>query len=634
MKKFKHLNVGHVNVYFIHNKLHDVSLLMEKQNIDVFGLSETKLTDIHSDIILDIPNFSYFRKNKETVGDTGILVYYKNYLAPYITRRTDLEQFGVECIWIELKLPHNVPLLICNTYRNGTSDNTWFFKFADMLDKIKITNHELILLGDFNINLLEPHSFWDSTLSLYQLTQLIKTPTRKTHSSSTLIDHIYTNVKDKIINVLVSASGISDHYPIFCTYLLKTPKPNNNTHVTIESRSFKNFKEEDFLIDLSLCNFTQIYKENDPNRALKLFYDIFIPLLDKHAPIIKRRIKHRIKPGWLTDEIITEMDIRDKLSKDKSTPEYKKQRNKVTTLVRKAKKTYFNKLIESNETIATLWRVTNQIIGKNSNNGRANTVTRFTAEECNDYFTNLASKLVQSKYGSTADCTVSPMLESFCENKDNTNFEIPLLSEQDTFRYIKNLKNKKSCGTDTINVFFLKLALPFINTPLTHIYNTSISSGIFPEILKKAKVIPIPKCKNAKDLNDYRPISLLNILSKPLEKHIHRHIYSHLETNQLFHPFQSGFRQKHSCHTASVRIIDTWLNNINKDTLNGAVFLDLRKAFDLVDHNILIEKLSLYLKNNKIISLLKSYLSSRTQTVVLNNIKSSERTIPCGVPQG
>ena len=635
LKKPKQLKLGHINVFHINKKLHDISKLLDDNDIDIFGLSETKLIDSHVDNLLEIPTYSFFRRNKEKYGETGILVYFKSSLSPFIKRRTDLESFDIECIWMELKFPNNPPILICNMYRNGISDDTWYFKFADMLDHLKITNHEIFLLGDFNINLFDSHPFWETTISLYKLHQLIKSPTRVTSSTSTLIDHIYTNCLEKISNAHVSDSGISDHFPIFCTYLLKTPKPINTSHITIETRSFKNFNADSFLHDISECDFTYIYNFRDPDVALNIFYELFLPILDKHAPIIKKRIKHTIRPGWLTNEIIEQMNIRDKLSKNKKSSEYKKQRNKVLSLVRKAKKSYYNKMIESNQNIANLWRVTNQIIGRKISNQNTSYSNEYSAEDFNEYFSSLATHLIHTTYSSENTFEMSSKLKDFCDDKNiQETCKIPLLNEQDTFRYFKQLKNKKSFGTDYINIYFLKLALPFIVRPLTYIYNTSIHSGVFPSKLKEAKVIPLPKCKNASNLNDYRPISILNILSKPLEKHISNHIYDFIENNNLFHPYQSGFRKKHSCHTASIRLVDTWLQNINNNKINGAVFLDLKKAFDLVNHEILLEKISLYLQNDTITNLLKSYLNERIQTVCINGNMSSFKCIKHGVPQG
>jgi hypothetical protein len=151
---------------------------------------------------------------------------------------------------------------------------------------------------------------------------------------------------------------------------------------------------------------------------------------------------------------------------------------------------------------------------------------------------------------------------------------------------------------------------------------------------KSAKVIPLPKNSDFQDPNNFRPISILPVLSKPLERHIHAHISGFIESHNLFHEYQSGFRKKHSCHTALTRMCDTWLSAINKLEIAGSIFLDLKKAFDLVSHDILIEKLKRYLNSINTVNLLTSFLCDRNQCVFLNGVFSTVGQITVGVPQG
>ena len=159
----------------------------------------------------------------------------------------------------------------------------------------------------------------------------------------------------------------------------------------------------------------------------------------------------------------------------------------------------------------------------------------------------------------------------------------------------------------------------------------------FPTAFKRAEVIPFPKTKTiSTDLNDYRPISILSVLTKPLERHVHKHLTDFLETHQLFHSFQSGFRCGHSCQTAVTRLTDTWLSAFNNRQMSGAVFLDFRKAFDLVYHDILLKKKKLSTYNLSIASItfLRYYLQDRLQCVLVNGTYSQETYITSAVPQG
>ena len=227
-------------------------------------------------------------------------------------------------------------------------------------------------------------------------------------------------------------------------------------------------------------------------------------------------------------------------------------------------------------------------------------------------------------------------LENFCKEQSvhREPFSIPLLGVHEVGKLISKMKNKKSSGPDEISPRILKMSLPYIVSSLTYIYNLCIEQNTFPAEWKIAKVIPLPKTKDHSDVNNYRPISLLSVLSKPLERHIHKHLLNHLEHNQLLHQSQSGFRPGHSCHTALTCMAERWLSAINQSKVNGVVFLDFKKAFDLVNHEILCRKLACYIGDVGQVSLFKSYLTERNQKVLLNGEYSSLGLVRHGVPQG
>ena len=249
----------------------------------------------------------------------------------------------------------------------------------------------------------------------------------------------------------------------------------------------------------------------------------------------------------------------------------------------------------------------------------------------------MSTSLLQSlKENSGHDSYVcSSSLLDFCREKRGPSraFYIPLLTVYEVGKLITSLTSKRSMGPDNIPTYLLKLALPYVVEPLTYIYNLCIQKNVFPKIFKTAKVIPLRKNTDRTDPNNFRPISLLSVLSKPLERHVHNHLSTFMEKHNLFHTLQSGFRSKHSCHTALSAMCDVWLSAVDRSEIVGAVFLDFKKAFDLVDHTILQQKLRVYLNNSSVIPFFQSYLSDRSQYVCANGKLSAVGTIQSGVPQ-
>ena len=172
----------------------------------------------------------------------------------------------------------------------------------------------------------------------------------------------------------------------------------------------------------------------------------------------------------------------------------------------------------------------------------------------------------------------------------NSMFKIPLLTEAAVERFLRKLDIKKASGLDGVDAKFIKLAGPFITKILKDICNLSINSKIFPNSWKTAKVSPLYKKNSKDDPNNYRPISVLPILSKLLERHVADHLFEFLTSHDLLASRQSGFPQKHSCETALHLMVDEWVGHMFQSEVIGVLYIDFCKAFDLVDHNLLLEK--------------------------------------------
>lgn len=632
------INIGHVNIFHLQNKLHDViSLLSVPPSLHLLGITETRLSDTkHGDSAVDIQNYAFIRRDAAHHNHTGIGVYVHESIRHAVKRRFDLEPVCVECIWLEVRPHRSSPVLVGFLYRNPACTDEWFNNYIEMMDKVNVCNVSTVLLGDFNINLLVNQPQWNHKTEMLGLTQLIQDPTRVTCTSSTLIDHIYTNNKSMILNASTSSICMSDHKPITCTWSCKRPKVQPKGHTYITYRCFKNFNRHMFLTDLSLANFHLVSDCIDPENAASLFIGTLLSVVDKHAPIRRKRVKCSTIPNWMTKEIITAMQLRDSLKENKQFDDYKKQRNVVSALVKLAKKNYFQKLIRDQNDICQIWRAMNELSNKSR---KTQTISNLdiTADALNTHFLTLVDTIVDSSLSTNStDFKVPEVLNQFCKEKNHPSdsFRIPTVTVSEVEQLIYKLNSKKSMDTDNLNSLILKMSLPYIVESLTYVYNLSIEKNVFPSVFKNAKIIPIPKSKDTSVLDNYRPISILSILSKPLERHIHTHLLKYIEGRSLFHPYQSGFRPKHSCHTALTRLCDTWLQAINNRDMVGAVFLDLRKAFDLVDHTILLKKLLVYFQNESSLTFFASYLLDRKQAVYLNGSYSAQGLVKCGVPQG
>ena len=207
-------------------------------------------------------------------------------------------------------------------------------------------------------------------------------------------------------------------------------------------------------------------------------------------------------------------------------------------------------------------------------------------------------------------------LEAFISTKlpEGNIFNIPYITEDFVYKFLTSLNNNKATGIDNISSKIAKLSAPVITKQLTNICNHSILNSCFPSIWKKARVTPLHNRSSTDDPENYRPISILPILSKVLEKHVHNSLYEFFLVNNLLSPRQSGFRTKLSCETALTEMTDDWLSVMYNNEYCGVLFLDLCKAFDLVDHNILLRKLKLYHLGEQSLFWFQSYLSDMQHT--------------------
>ncbi len=204
----------------------------------------------------------------------------------------------------------------------------------------------------------------------------------------------------------------------------------------------------------------------------------------------------------------------------------------------------------------------------------------------------------------------------------------------DILNLLCGLSSNKATGIDKISCRIIKIAAPAIADSLTHIFNQAITLSSFPDQWKVASVTPLYKNGQRNIPGNYRPISVLPAISKIMERIMYGQLYNYLTKFGLLSESQFGFRKFHSTATALLDCTNEWYVNLDRKLFNLVVFIDLKKAFDTVDHHILLKKLELYGVKGQALSFLKSCLTNRSQKCKMNGFVSSERLIKCGVPQG
>ena len=496
-------------------------------------------------------------------------------------------------------------------------------------------------------------TFLDTVTSNFFVPHIIH-PTRITPHSKTLIDNIFSNTPNfsqgKSGNLTLS---ISDHLAQFLIIPLDTgyiPRKIN-----LFKRDTKNFDRENFFLDLISIDWpTVLQLENeDPNLSFDKYFTTINTLIDKYMPLRKmtpKEVKQQYKP-WISKVIQNSIRKRENLykkfvkAKDKVIKEdyhkkYKEIRNKVLSECRDSKKLYFKNYFSQNaNNIKNTWKGIKSIININNNskgqpssllvNNELISDPKLVAETFNKYFSSIAGKL-QGKihhHGKDFSC--------YLKNSNPNNFFIKPTNMIEVINTINNLSANKAMGPNSIPIDIFHLIKLSVAQPLVNVINLSFEKGSYIENLEISKVIPIFKDKGSYlECNNYRPISLLSNINKIIEKLMHERLFDFLTKYKCIYDLQFGFGGGYSTNHALLDLTEDIREAIDEKKFAVGVFIDLQKAFDTVDHSILLKKLYHYGIRGIANSWFKSYLSNRKQFVTINGVNSDLQPMKFGVPQG
>ena len=629
------LRVCHINPTSVVPHRDEIFRLVDETDMDVIAVSETNMKSSTLKSRITLPGYKLFRKDRTYAGRGGVCLYLKdNITAKKINLK--YQELAPELLCVEAEI-NKTKVLIGVIYKPPRFTHHVFDNVFEELAFLTTKYQHTILMGDFNVNQLKKDTpaykhLLNSFMEPLNLTQLIKDPTWITENRESLIDLIMvTSPANVKVSGVVDFLGINQHCLVYMAYGLSRQKRKPQY---VMRRDYRNFSETDFKRDMEHAPWGNIYscEENEIDQQVIVLENIYKDIIEKHAPMRQVKIWKPIPTQWLNDDIIKAMDQRDKYKakfnkyKDPLMLEtYKTLKNHVNYMIRKAKLQDFRKKVNEKVKDSKTFHLALKTCSVVDNKKKSGEVS-YDPDKLNSCFTKHNNANID-------DAMIDRETERILSRISPFSLYFRQVSEIEVIKIVKSFKSN-SAGIDGISTSFVKNSINYSIHAITEIINNSIKWSIFPHRWKKAIVIPIPKCDEPTSEKDYRPISLLPIFSKILEKVIAIQLIEYFINTGLYDRFQSAYKKFHSTTTALLHILDEILRSMNRNEITVMTLLDYSKAFDTANHRLIIAKLkALGLKDSACLWI-SSYLHDRSQKVSTSKGVSKDIILKNGVPQG
>lgn len=655
------LVIVHVNVRSMRANFD--SLLVELESIEhlpkIIILSEIWISDSELDFY-QIPNYKNYSKTNEEYRAGGVTVYIHMSLSESVVLLT-ANFVTADALLLNFIYNNRVIHLLALYRLQKYTVETFLQELNITLSKPVVTQSKnMFIVGDVNINiLLEENRLVDEyniLLAKHGFESLITVPTRVTETTSTCIDHIFVRMASRDAVSLHSAvieCDVSDHC-MTAVWVCETDgahSADNNRCLKVTRQPTRiNYNTLDKLLDNA--DWSDVFAQQDVSSCVNVFIDRLLNILENSKEELntnKYTVK-KLKP-WITISVCNKIKKRNSLIKKlKNEPtneclkkQIKEFRNKLNSEIRTLKNKYYNKLFDDKKNnIKETWKLLNEVTGQKKTDKTLikleinNTIIddSFTvANKFNEYFLTVADGYTSKNKIDDVFHSLTYKNQFSSKSECNSMFLEPIL-EYEIVSAIKSLKNGSAAGLDEISTTVIKQIYLKIIHVLLHVVNFSFRTGVFPERLKHALVIPIHKKDDKYKSCNYRPISLLSVFSKIIEKIMKKKLMIYLSRIGFLSKNQFGFQQGLSTETALINFMDKVSNGINNGSYVSGLFLDLTKAFDTVNHCILLKKLYRCGIRGVVFNWFESYLTGRKQCVRVGSAISDFGEIKCGVPQG
>ena len=667
-------------------KVTDIQRYMEKHQLDIFGINESDLhgaqsrisrvkplttQDIHQKLHID-GYYLHLPQSWYTHGQARVFVYIRESIQ-IKERKLRRDDSDLPSISIEVGLGREKKTCFNFFYREFTGGVSGLNEPTAQKDRLVrqighwkslyTSGKDVVILGDSNLcsmlwqgdgykfkelgNLTQDFLLEEASQQL--VTQVTRTELVGGSVQRSTIDHCYSDVPDKVVGPYVEAVGDSDHLGVrilkYCRAPITRPQ-------VIRRRVYKHFSVKDFLTDILHSNINNgVCTHLNIEQASEAFRNKFCAILDYHAPVKTIQMRKKYCP-YLTDK--SKMDIKDRnaLQEEASKTgdvelmeEFKKKAKEVKKAVDEDKKHGMSKDLGDNVSSQDAWRVARNILGIKKNvaptlikddDGSLITNPAKIANKFNQFFIEKV-KTLRVKTNSAPLIDPVLRLDQWLNKRQEPlpTFKLREITRKELRYLIKKMKGGKNCGVDNIDNFSLKLAAPLLEDALLHLINLSIGTNYFSSLWKHQLIFPQHKKQVKLQAKNYRPVSHLVEIGQLVEQAVNFQVVQHFVSNHLFHKNHHGGLANHSTTTALVQVYDMILEAAEKKRLTAALLLDQSCAYDLLDHSILLRKLSRYGFHEDTVQWFESYLTGRSQSVQIEAQQSTREDLgDFAAPQG
>lgn len=635
----------HQNIRSFNKNFDEFSVFLNqiKTDIDIIVMTETWFSNSN---VCNIEGYNGYHVFRSNIGGGGVSIYVRETIKSIQIENSSFINDAIECCSVEIvgdQAGKSDNMTVVGIYRPPSAPVDQFIHHLE----VKILDHSrkksVALCGDLNIDLISAGNLDKQLLdclSAFNFHPLITLPTRVTRNSATCIDHIWYN-SFNVHRAGVFETNITDHYSIFCIF-------NYNVHKKTCKISFRDHSQTNLdILGNEMYILTESYYNTfnglDINGKTELFLGLLWKTYDRCCPLMYKEVslKRLMKP-WITDRLIASIKRKHELFleyKNGSThfEVYNTFKNTLLSDLRRSKTNYIkNKFYACRGDIKKTWNMVNKLIGGEKTKPVVALIDDRNIKQINpltisnmfcDYFSSVATKLNND----IPSCNTNPL--HYLRNPIVDSFFAHPATPNEVHGIIMSLDNK-STQVYNIPVFILKHISNSISVIISELFNESVQRGIFPECLKLSRLVPIFKATDRMRVKNYRPIAILHNVSKIFEKLMKTRMVSFIDKHKILADCQFGFRRGMCTTDAVLELVNDCVEAIDQGSVMISVFVDLKKAFDTVNHDILLSKMNFMGFRGPVLEWFRSYLSNRVIYVDVGGVFSTRKHINIGIPQG